>query len=74
MIAHLSEKGIPSMIYYPVPSHKQNMFSSYDLSAFDLPVTDWLTDRVVSLPMHTELKEDTQQLIAAKVLEYLSNY
>jgi len=50
------------------------MFASYDSSAFDLPVTDWLTDRVVSLPMHTELKEDTQQLIAAKVLEYLSNY
>jgi dTDP-4-amino-4,6-dideoxygalactose transaminase len=70
----LAQHQIPSMIYYPVPSHKQNMFASYDLSAFDLPVTDWLTDRVVSLPMHTELKEDTQQLIAAKVLEYLSNY
>jgi len=70
----LAQHQIPSMIYYPVPSHKQNMFASYDLSAFDLPVTDWLTDRVVSLPMHTELKEDTQQLIASKVLEYLSKY
>ncbi|MFN5333637.1 MAG: DegT/DnrJ/EryC1/StrS family aminotransferase [Bacteroidota bacterium] len=70
----LAQHQIPSMIYYPVPSHKQNMFASYGSSAFDLPVTDWLTDRVVSLPMHTELKEDTQQLIATKVLEYLSNY
>lgn len=70
----LAQHQIPSMIYYPVPSHRQNMFASYGSSAFDLPVTDWLTDRVVSLPMHTELKEDTQQLIAAKVLEYLSNY
>lgn len=70
----LAQHQIPSMIYYPVPSHKQNMFASYGLSAFDLPVTDWLTDRVVSLPMHTELKEDTQQLIASKVLEYLSKY
>jgi UDP-2-acetamido-2-deoxy-ribo-hexuluronate aminotransferase len=70
----LAQHQIPSMIYYPVPAHKQNMFAAYGSSAFDLPVTDWLTDRVVSLPMHTELKEETQKLIAEKVLEYLSKF
>ena len=70
----LAQHQIPSMIYYPVPSHKQNMFAAYGSSAFDLPVTDWLTDRVVSLPMHTELKEETQRFIAEKVMEYLNKF
>ena len=70
----LAQHQIPSMIYYPVPSHKQNMFATYGSSAFDLPVTDWLTDRVVSLPMHTELKAETQGFIAGKVLEYLNKF
>ena len=58
--AYLAEKKIPSMIYYPVPGHKQKMFSAFKLPELDLKVTDWLTERVISLPMHTEL--DIEQL------------
>jgi dTDP-4-amino-4,6-dideoxygalactose transaminase len=43
-----------------VPAHRQKMFSFLNLPAVDLPVTDWLTQRVVSLPIHTEL--DLEQL------------
>ena len=70
----LSQHQIPSMIYYPVPAHRQKMFEAFGGASFDLPVTDWLTDRVVSLPMHTELKEEVQDFIAEKVLEYLNNF
>jgi dTDP-4-amino-4,6-dideoxygalactose transaminase len=69
----LAEKGIPSMIYYPVPCHRQKMFDAFGGSQFDLPVTDWLTDRVISLPMHTELDHEQQTFVINHVLEYLNH-
>lgn len=67
---YLAENAVPSMIYYPVPCHKQQMFAAFGGSNFNLPVTDWLTERVISLPMHTELDEEQQDFIIAKVLEF----
>lgn len=66
----LADNGIPSMIYYPVPAHRQKMFDAFGGSSFNLPVTDWLTERVISLPIHTELDEEQQRFIVSKVLEY----
>ena len=66
----LSENKIPSMIYYPVPGHKQKMFEHLDVAAKSMPVTDWLTERVISLPMHTELDEEQLEFITDKVNEY----
>lgn len=66
----LADNGVPSMIYYPVPAHRQKMFDAFGGSSFNLPVTDWLTERVISLPIHTELDEEQQRFIVSKVLEY----
>jgi dTDP-4-amino-4,6-dideoxygalactose transaminase len=60
LVEQLASVGVPAMIYYPVPAHRQKMFSFLNLPTVDLPVTDWLTQRVVSLPIHTEL--DLEQL------------
>lgn len=68
----LTDSGIPNMIYYPVPAHRQKMFDAFGGSAFDLPVTDWLTERVISLPIHTELDEEQQTFIINKVLEFVN--
>ncbi|PVD53618.1 transcriptional regulator [Terrimonas sp.] len=68
----LAEHNIPSMIYYPVPAHRQKMFASFGGNNFNLPVTDWLTQRVISLPIHTELEEEQLAFIASKVLEYIN--
>ena len=68
----LAEQGIPSMIYYPVPAHRQKMFEAFGGSNFNLPVTDWLTERVISLPIHTELEEEQQAFIVGKVLEFIN--
>jgi UDP-2-acetamido-2-deoxy-ribo-hexuluronate aminotransferase len=68
----LEQNGIPSMIYYPVPAHRQKMFDAFGGSNYELPVTDWLTDRVISLPMHTELDEEQQSYIVEKVLEFIN--
>jgi UDP-2-acetamido-2-deoxy-ribo-hexuluronate aminotransferase len=67
---YLAQHNIPSMIYYPVPSHRQKMFGHLDVEETELPVTDWLTQRVISLPMHTEMTEEQTRLITSKVLEF----
>lgn len=68
---YLAEKKIPSMIYYPVPGHKQKMFASLGLEECDLKITDWLTERVISLPIHTELDEEQLSYITAEILNYI---
>ena len=70
---YLADNNIPSMIYYPVPGHKQKMFEQFNVASQSMPVTDWLTERVISLPIHTELDEEQLSLITQKVLEYTSN-
>ncbi|MBC7849339.1 MAG: DegT/DnrJ/EryC1/StrS family aminotransferase [Chitinophagaceae bacterium] len=66
----LADNDIPSMIYYPVPAHRQQMFAEFGGSKFELKKTDWLTERVISLPMHTELDQDQLSYISSKVLEF----
>ncbi len=70
---YLSGKNIPSMIYYPVPAHRQKVFDAFGGSNFNLPVTDWLTERVISLPIHTELDEEQLEFIAKHVLNFVNN-
>ena len=71
--AFLAEQKIPSMIYYPVPAHRQKMFEAFGGGDYDLKITDWLTDRVISLPMHTELEEEQLSFITKNVLDFLSH-
>jgi dTDP-4-amino-4,6-dideoxygalactose transaminase len=68
---YLASKNIPSMIYYPVPAHRQQMFAAFGGASYQLATTDWLTERVISLPMHTELEEEQLQFISSAVLEYV---
>lgn len=67
----LAEKDVPSMIYYPVPAHKQKMFSAFGSEATNLPVTDWLTERVISLPIHTEMETEQLEVICSAVAEFI---
>lgn len=67
----LASKNIPSMIYYPVPAHKQQMFATFNSASQKLEITDWLTERVISLPMHTELDEEQLHYISSNLLEYV---
>jgi UDP-2-acetamido-2-deoxy-ribo-hexuluronate aminotransferase len=69
----LAENNIPSMLYYPVPAHRQKMFAASGGGDFILKKTDWLTERVISLPIHTELDEEQQRFIIGKVLEFINN-
>ncbi len=68
----LAEKNIPSMIYYPIPLHMQNAFKSDRYKPGDFPVTEKLCASVISLPMHTELNNETLKYITDSVIEFCS--
>lgn len=70
----LAASDIPTMIYYPIPCHKQEMLKNYNVADINLPVTDMLTQCVISLPMHTELTVEELEYITTnfiKVVEQL---
>ncbi len=63
----LKEKGIPTMIYYPLPLNQQDAFMNCSRLASALPVTEQLCKSVVSLPMHSELDEEQLGYICGAV-------
>ena len=71
LIAHLNGKGIPAMIYYPVALRKQKAYDTHDYDDAQYPNTDLLVQRVMSLPMHTELDQEQVDYIAGAVKEFL---
>lgn len=66
---HLESKGIPSMIYYPIPLYKQKAFAKY-WNGKVLPITEMLSDEVVSLPIHTEMDNKTLNYIIENVVAF----
>ena len=72
LVKYLADRSIPSMIYYPVPGHRQPMFAEFGSAEQSMPITDALTDVVISLPIHTEMDEEQKAYIANAVLEYLN--
>ena len=67
----LASKDIPAMIYYPIPLHLQKAYLDPRYKEGDFPVTEKLCASVLSLPMHTELDEETLKYITENVLEFL---
>ncbi len=67
---YLSENGIPSMIYYPIPLYKQLAFKKYVSDDFYLPNTENLAKSVISLPIHSEIENSNQDYIIEKILNF----
>lgn len=70
---YLESKGIPAMIYYPVPLHLQKAYQNVRYKKGDFPVAEKLCGCVISLPMHTELDNEQLQYITKSILEFLEN-
>ena len=71
MRAFLADRGVPAMIYYPIPAHKQKMFEAFGSADTVLPITDWLTERVISLPIHSEMSKEHLDTICNAVAEFV---
>ena len=69
IMAGLKENDIPSVVYYPLPLHQQTAYKNYPVSGNGLPVSEDLSKRVFSLPMHPYLDEATQD----KIIDVMQN-
>jgi UDP-2-acetamido-2-deoxy-ribo-hexuluronate aminotransferase len=68
---YLQERKIPSMIYYPVPLHKQKAYNKNNKYRDEnFPISNQLAEEVLSLPMHTELDAEQLNYIAENVLNF----
>lgn len=73
LVNHLTEKGIPCGVYYPIPLHLQKAYRDERYKEEDFEVTNQLVKEVISLPMHTELDDEQIAFITKTVLEFVNN-
>lgn len=67
---YLDSHGIPSMVYYPVPLHFQKAYQVLSVGKDSFPISERLSERVISLPMHTEMDTDQLSYICEKIKSY----
>ncbi|MBF25216.1 MAG: transcriptional regulator [Flavobacteriales bacterium] len=65
---YLSENGIPTMIYYPKPLHKQRPYMHFVTN--QLPIAEMICENIISLPIHPEMENDQVQFICDKIQKY----
>ena len=66
----LETKDIPTMIYYPVPLHFQKAYQQSTISEGSFPVSERLAKEVISLPIHTEMKESELDYICSSIKDF----
>ncbi|PZX47699.1 dTDP-4-amino-4,6-dideoxygalactose transaminase [Algoriphagus chordae] len=68
--SYLAEKGVPSMVYYPLPLHQQEAYLDLGFKKGDFPVAESLCENVLSLPIHTEMKSEDQDYIIETIKSF----
>lgn len=66
----LQEKGIQSMIYYPMPVHHQEAYKNWSIGTGGVEVSERLCKEVLSIPIHTELTEEEMEYIVRSIKEF----
>jgi dTDP-4-amino-4,6-dideoxygalactose transaminase len=69
--AHLASKEIGTEVYYPVPLHLQECFSSLGYKAGDFPEAERAAAECLSLPVYPELTDEQQDYVARSLLEFI---
>lgn len=67
----LKKAGIPTMVYYPIPLHKQIVYEGYNFNLDDLKVSEELSKKVLSIPMHPYMNEETVNKICDEIIKIL---
>lgn len=65
LMNHLEEKGVQSLIHYPIPIHKQEAY--FEFNKLDLPITEKMAEEVLSLPIYPGLCDDKIQHVIDSV-------
>ncbi|MGQ9847183.1 MAG: DegT/DnrJ/EryC1/StrS family aminotransferase [Bacteroidales bacterium] len=69
---YLEDHKIPSMIYYPVPIHRQKAYQRYLFNTDDFPIADYISQHILSLPMHTEMTHEQLSYICETIKKFKS--
>jgi dTDP-4-amino-4,6-dideoxygalactose transaminase len=69
IMGELKERGVPTVVYYPRPLHRQSAYASYPADPAGLGMSEQLSSTVFSLPMHPYLEPETQDRIIDAVLD-----
>lgn len=69
----LKERNIESIIYYPIPIHKQKAFDYLNVSNSPLPVTNKICNEILSLPIYPEITTEIQEYVANSVIDILKS-
>ena len=67
---HMADKGVPTLIYYPLPLHLQECFAGLGYRRGDLPVSERSAAEAISIPVFPELAEDEKSQVVQTILEY----
>lgn len=70
LVEHLASCGVPTAVHYPRPVHTQPSLQPYIDRSVPTPVTAWLCERVVSLPLSAYISHEDQDRVIAAVLAW----
>jgi dTDP-4-amino-4,6-dideoxygalactose transaminase len=70
--AYLIEQGVQTLIHYPTPAHLQKAYSYLGYKRGNLPITEHITDRILSLPMYPELTDEQIDLVIASIYSFFN--
>jgi len=69
---YLSDHQIPTIIHYPIPVHLQPAFGYLDYRKGDFPITEKLSDEILSLPIYPEMRQEQVEFVCEKVRDFFS--
>ncbi|KKQ01736.1 MAG: Glutamine-scyllo-inositol transaminase [Candidatus Roizmanbacteria bacterium GW2011_GWA2_36_23] len=70
LIKYLNDRGIQALIHYPIPLHRQKAFSYLKYKKGDFPVTDMISDQIISLPIFPEIKKEQILFIVKSIYNF----
>jgi dTDP-4-amino-4,6-dideoxygalactose transaminase len=70
LAAYLKERGISTIVYYPVPLHRQGLYASLGYEEGSLPESEAASREVLSLPMYPEITEEQQRMVVEAIRRF----
>jgi dTDP-4-amino-4,6-dideoxygalactose transaminase len=68
---HLAKSGIETGLHYPIPLHQQDAYASLGYRTGDFPVTEQLTQRILSLPMYPDMSLEAADYVSDSIIEWV---
>ena len=70
--AHLAARGVPTLIYYPLPLHLQKVYADLGYKSGDFPVAEAVSRRILPLPMYPELSDDEVGYVIEQITAFFT--